>query len=415
MNASKLKNIIIINDYARVEGGAAKVAISSALGLALAGYKVSYVFAVGPASNDLIHPNIQLIDLKQYDLLDNPSRKDAAIRGVWNSQSYKVIKQYLNNISPYDTVVHIHTWVKSLSISAVAAVVNSKIPNVLTLHDYFSVCPNGGLYDYQKESICHKKPMSLDCVTTNCDARSYSHKLWRVIRQLAYKRAGFKNGIKNFISVSDYSESILKPLLPSTALFWRVGNPIDIKKASPTTPGNSRYYTYVGRLSAEKGALLLAKVKSITPDRLRFIGKGEVEEELMELLPEAEFLGWVDSTQISKYLYDTRALLFTSRSYETQGLVVLEAAAVGVPAVVASQTSATDYVTHNKSGLLFSTGNSASLDDQLALLECDDTVNRLGAQAYDDFWKKPPTLENHVKELVICYSDILNQHTDCFK
>ena len=365
MNASKLKNIIIINDYARVEGGAAKVAISSALGLALAGYKVSYVFAVGPASNDLIHPNIQLIDLKQYDLLDNPSRKDAAIRGVWNSQSYKVIKQYLNNISPYDTVVHIHTWVKSLSISAVAAVVNSKIPNVLTLHDYFSVCPNGGLYDYQKESICHKKPMSLDCVTTNCDARSYSHKLWRVIRQLAYKPAGFKNGIKNFISVSDYSESILKPLLPSTALFWRVGNPIDIKKASPTTPGNSRYYTYVG--------------------------------------------------QISKYLYDTRALLFTSRSYETQGLVVLEAAAVGVPAVVASQTSATDYVTHNKSGLLFSTGNSASLDDQLALLECDDTVNRLGAQAYDDFWKKPPTLENHVKELVICYSDILNQHTDCFK
>lgn len=412
MNSDKLRNIVIVNDYARVEGGAAKVAIASARGLALAGYNVTYIFAVGPASDDLVHSNIELIDLKQYDLLDNPNRVEASIQGIWNARSYKVIKNYLFKFNPNNTIVHIHTWVKSLSISAVSAVVNSGIPRVLTLHDYFSVCPNGGLYDYQKENICYKEPMSQDCITTNCDARSYSHKVWRVLRQFVYKPAGFKKGIKNFISVSDYSESVLKPLLPSDALFWRVGNPIDIQKVSPATPGNARYYTFIGRLSAEKGALLLAKVKNVTPDRLRFIGRGEISNQLKELLPEAEFVGWVDSDQVKNYLQDTRALLFTSRSYETQGLVVLEAAALGVPAIVASQTAATDYVIHNETGLLFKTGDSSSLDEQLAVLECDETVNRLGAQAYRKFWESQPNLESHVVELVTCYTAILNNGTD---
>lgn len=412
MKDDKLCNIIIINDYSRVEGGAAKVAIASARGLALAGYNVTYIFAVGPASNELLHPNIELIDLKQYDLLDNPNRVEASIKGIWNNRSYQVINNYLSKMNPDNTIVHIHTWVKSLSVSAVSAVVNSNIPRVLTLHDYFTVCPNGGLYNYQKESICHKQPMSMDCITTNCDARSYSHKIWRVLRQLAYKPAGFKTGIKNFISVSDYSESILKPLLPSDAHFWRVGNPIDIQKALPATPGNARYYTFIGRLSAEKGALLLGKVKNVSPDRLRFIGQGEISSQLRELVPEAEFVGWVDSDQVKNYLYDTRALLFTSRSYETQGLVVLEAAALGVPAVVASQTAATDYVIHNETGLLFETGDSSSLDEQLAVLECEDTVNRLGAQAYQKFWETQPDLESHVAELVTCYTAILKNGTD---
>lgn len=412
MSDDKLRNVVIINDYARVEGGAAKVAIASARGLALAGYNVTYIFAVGPASDDLVHANIKLIDLKQYDLLDNCNRLEASIKGIWNGRSYKVIKNYLSDFDPINTIVHIHTWVKSLSISAVSAVISSTIPRVLTLHDYFSVCPNGGLYNYQKESICYKTPMSLDCITTNCDARSYSHKAWRVLRQAVYKPAGFQKGIKNFISVSDYSEAILKPLLPSDALFWRVGNPIDIQKVSPATPGNAQYYTFIGRLSAEKGALLLAKVKNVTPDRLRFIGQGEISNQLRELLPEAEFVGWVGSDQVKNYLHDTRALLFTSRSYETQGLVVLEAAALGVPAIVASLTAATDYVIHNETGLLFATGDSSSLDDQLAVLECDETVNRLGAQAYQKFWESPPNLESHVAELVTCYTAILNNEMD---
>ncbi|CEP36894.1 Glycosyl transferase group 1 [Halomonas sp. R57-5] len=412
MSDEKLCNVVIINDYARVEGGAAKVAIASARGLALAGYNVTYIFAVGPASEDLIHSNIELIDLKQYDLLDNPNRFEASFQGIWNTRSYKVIKNYLSDFNPNNTIVHIHTWVKSLSVSAVSAVVSSNIPRVLTLHDYFSVCPNGGLYNYQQEGICHKVPMSIDCITTNCDARSYSHKAWRVLRQLVYKPAGFYKGIKNFISVSDYSETVLKPLLPNDSIFWRVGNPIDIQKVSPATPANARYYTFIGRLSAEKGALLLSKVKNIAPDRLRFIGSGEISDQLRELLPEAEFVGWVDAEQVKKYLQDTRALLFTSRSYETQGLVVLEAAALGVPAIVASQTAATDYVIHNETGLIFETGDSSSLDGQLAVLECDETVNRLGVQAYQKFWESQPNLESHVTALVTCYTSILTNETD---
>ena len=39
--------IIIINDYASIQGGAAQVAITSATALANAGYHISFVYATG--------------------------------------------------------------------------------------------------------------------------------------------------------------------------------------------------------------------------------------------------------------------------------------------------------------------------------------------------------------------------------
>lgn len=41
-------DIVVVNDYGGVQGGAAQVAIASTRGLADAGYKVTYVFAAGP-------------------------------------------------------------------------------------------------------------------------------------------------------------------------------------------------------------------------------------------------------------------------------------------------------------------------------------------------------------------------------
>ena len=35
---------------------------------------------------------------------------------------------------------------------------------VVTLHDYFSVCPNGGLFNYVTQKHCLKEPMSISCM-----------------------------------------------------------------------------------------------------------------------------------------------------------------------------------------------------------------------------------------------------------
>ena len=63
-------------------------------------------------------------------------------------------------------------WTKALSSSVfdVAFKMNFKV--VLTLHDYFTACPNGGYFDYKENKICKRKPLSWKCIKCNCDSNS---------------------------------------------------------------------------------------------------------------------------------------------------------------------------------------------------------------------------------------------------
>lgn len=402
-------NIIILNDYASVQGGAAKVAIESAIGLAEAGNNVTFIFGCGSLDYKLGNTvNVNCINLKQQDLISNPSKVDAAITGLWNRDVENKLSDIFNDFDPITTVVHIHSWVKSLSISAVSVATEYNFPMVLTLHDYFSVCPNGGYYNYKKQKVCELIPMSTSCFFSNCDSRNYQQKVWRFFRQKIYKFADFPRGGLNFITVSDFSESFIKSYLTERASFWRVPNPITTHHLPASDPSSSNIFTFIGRISPEKGVLLLTKLKFIPQEQLRFIGTGELENTLKEMLPQAEFLGWCDNQTIIDKLGDTRALLFTSQWYETQGLVVLEAAARGIPSIVSDATAAQEFIINGETGLIFESGNVNDLEENIIKLDGDDVfVRKMGSKAYDSYWDDPPTLRKHVDGLISCYQHII--------
>jgi len=402
-------NIIILNDYGVVQGGATQVAISSARGLAEAGYNVTYIFGTGEKDDALLHPNISIVDLGQYDLLSNPSRLNAAYTGIWNKDVQLKVDDILSEFDPQNTIVHLHSWVKVLSASVVSVVLNRQFPFVLTLHDYFSACPNGGFYNYQQQSICKLKPMSLACLTSNCDMRSYSQKIWRYCRQLFYPHAGIPDGIKNFISVSKFSEDILRPYLPRNANLQYVPNPIDITLDKVSNPSQSEYFSYVGRFSAEKGALLFAQATNLLNVSARFVGAGDLEDSLKEANNKAEFTGWVSRPEIVNYIKDSRAIIFPSEWYETQGMVVAEAAALGVPSIISDSCAARDFVVDGETGLLFEAGNVESLKDKIQLLaENPDLAREMGSRAYQEYWDNPNNMEKHLACLLEYYRTVLN-------
>jgi len=404
-------NILILNDYASIQGGAAQVAVTSARGLAQSGYRVTFVYAAGDSSPMLDHENITCISLGQFDLLNHPSRLKAAKSGLWNSDVEAKVDYLLKKYDPASTIIHIHSWVKALSVSAIACVLKHRFPVVLTLHDYFSICPNGGLFNYPKRSVCTLKPMSASCFISGCDGRSYPQKVWRYLRQAIYRHAGFPDVAIHYITVSDFSERLLRPHLPVGSRYWRIPNPIDVEKSDPACPQKSKKFTYIGRLSPEKGVLLLAQFKRVPQEQLRIIGSGELETDLKDMLPRAEFLGWCDGDKIMSCLEDTRALIFTSLLYETQGLVVGEAASRGVPSVVSDVTAASEFVLDGETGLLFASGDVDSLEQKLVKLgENDALVQCMGARAYERYWNNPPSLEEHVSRLIDLYNYIIKNY-----
>ena len=405
-------NIVVVNDYAAINGGAAKVAIDSAIGLAEQGFHVVYFAATGPIEPMLIESGVKVICLQQEDILNDPKRLRAATQGIWNKLAAKQMTDLLRQYSPDNTIIHVHGWTKALTSSPIRVAMQHGFKIVLTLHDYFIACPNGGFFDYPANKICTKRPLSISCVVHNCDVRSYTQKIWRVIRQLVQKYIGhIPSGVSAFIAVSAFSLEKLQEYLPSKSKIKLIPNPVITSQSKPVEVASNQDFLYIGRLSKEKGTGLFAEAMKQNNLKGIIVGDGPLSSSLRQQYPNMIFTGWLPPNEINKVLQKTRTLVFPSLLYETQGLVVHEAMALGVPVIVSDTSAAQDAIIDGSTGLYFRSGDLSSLKEKI--LQCQENsslVSRLGLNAYKTFWSKPPIIDNYINDLVTTYKDVLNEN-----
>lgn len=403
-------NIIIVNDFAHINGGAAAVALSSAIALSRLGHRVSLLSGVGPVMPDLIKAGVDVVCLDQPEIASDPGRLRAGVRGLWNKAAGRAMSDLLAEFDPKNSVVHVHGWTKCLSSSVIRATVERQFPVVLTIHDYFLACPNGGFYNYQKNKICQLTPLTGPCILSRCDKHSYARKLWRTARQIVQIESGLiPRRLRHFIAISEFSLDVIKSYLPEQARIHRIPNPIDMEMAEPVRCEQNKSMVQIGRLSPEKGILLFAAAAGeagITPV---FLGDGPCRSQLEQQFPEAIITGWLPREQVNNQLRWARALVFPSLWHETQGMVVLEAAAVGVPAIVADTCAARDLVSDGVTGLWFKGGDVNDLVKKIHLIKDNTLAGKLGRAAYDKYWSDPPTMPRHIDRLLSVYDEMLNR------
>ncbi|MFC0904975.1 glycosyltransferase family 4 protein [Clostridium sp. MT-14] len=400
-------NIIIANDYAHITGGADKVAIISAISLAEKNYDVYFFSSVGPVSEELKCSNVNVICLNQNDILSNKNRFQAAIYGIWNIRARLKFKLLLKKLNNKFTIIHLHSFTKGLSTSIIREAINENFKLVLTLHDYFAVCPNGGFFNYNTNEICHLKPMSRKCILCNCDSRKYVHKIWRVLRQNKQTKRGLlPSGIDNYIYISEMSKNVLVSFLPPNAKLYYVKNPVDIEKGKSVNVIKNNSFVYVGRLSKEKGCLLFAEAAKELNVNAVFVGDGELRDEIKRIYPESRITGWVDKMQVVNELDSTRALVFPSLLYETLGLTALEAQARGIPVIVSDACAVREVVKNRRTGLWFKRGDLEDLEEKMKLLMNDKLAKIYGQNAYLDYWENDFSIESHINQLEKVYDDI---------
>ena len=403
-------HIIIVNDFAHVNGGTATIALGSAIALAGRGLRVTLFAAVGPVDPQLRGVDgLEVICLDQPEILKDSNRLRAAAIGIWNAAAARRFRSLLAGVDRKHTVVHIHGWTKALSASVVRSALDQRFRVVLTLHDYFAACPTGTFFQFPQSRICPLQPMSSACISLNCDARHYSHKLWRVGRQWVQLHAGFlPAGVRDFVSISDLSEKVLKPFLPAGSHIHRVRNFTDVAKAPPVRVEQNALFAYSGRFSAEKGVQLFAQAAATAKIGALFIGDGPLLGEVRRIAPEAEITGWLSPARARHELRRARALVFPSLWYETQGLVVAEAAAMGIPAIVPDTCAAREWVSDGETGLWFKGGDASSLEQRLRQLADDPQLAaRLGSNAYLRYWQRPATIQAHCNGLQAVYASML--------
>jgi glycosyltransferase involved in cell wall biosynthesis len=404
-------NIVILNDFGFVSGGAASVAISSAKGLAARGHRVIFFTAVGPIDPSLSASGVEVIDTGQHDIRAKTTGLSAQLQMIWNSIAARTLLRRLLDLDYRRTIIHLHGWTKALSPSVAQVAATRRFKLVCTLHDYAVACPRGSFFDRGRMDHCRLTPLSWACVTCNCDSGNHLSKLLRTMRQAAQNKLGkIPSGIDAFVLVSRFSRAILEPYLPEHSLICEIPSPIEMERGKPADVAGNRPFLMVGRLTIEKGTILFARAARECGAPVVFGGDGPCRSAIATVNPFATITGWLSRAQVQEQLRHARALVFPSLWHETQGLVVPEAAAVGVPAVVSDTSAAAEGIRDGVTGLLFKNGDLSSLMEALRRLSDDTVVRQLGTACYDAYWKDPPTLERHAERLEELYESVLSRH-----
>ena len=400
--------VIIVCDQAHVNGGAAKVAIRSARGLAEAGCDVVFACAVGPVADDLRHPNIRVALMDAPDIWQIKNPLKAAATGVWNAAAGRWLAALLAREAGPDTLIHLHHWTRVFSPAGLRAIAESRLPVCVTMHNYFSFCPNGAYFNFRQNAPCPLKPMSMACMASHCARGSYAHKAVRVARQWPTDRGFAEMRDLTFVHVAAFAQRFATPFLPGHARHALVPNMIDAPQREAAQPDKARAVLFVGRLEGEKGPHLLAAAARATGTPVRFLGSGPMESEIRAANPDAELLGWQPPETVYDIIAQARAVIAPSLWFEPGPLVIAEAQAMGVPGIVTRDTGAAGFVRHGENGFVTDSATQPALEQALRALD-DATVARMGQAAYTDFWADPLTTQRHARETMAVYEAMLRR------
>mgnify|MGYP001217017319 CR=1 FL=1 len=406
--ATRIMNVIIVNDHSYLAGGVSRVAISEAIGLSRMGMQVTFFSGKGPADPELINSDVNLVCLSQQDFLERSGKLGASVAGFHNWTACRSLADFLKTKDPLQTVVHYHSWMKVLSPAILGVARARGFRSVLTLHDFFINCPNGGLINYQSNQICKLKPLSVQCLSTHCDSRSFGHKCWRSLRGLYQAHA-----VKPFETIDKIlavSELCREKVIEGTEAEPRIDvllNPIDLAPAAPAPVGQNEHFVFVGRLSPEKGLPVLLDAIRGTDIKLRIIGEGPIATD--HSLTNVEWLGWLSPENVMAEIRQARALVFPSIWYVTFGLTAFEAMAHGVPVVVSDCTATAGYIEDGVTGLHFRRCDTTQLQQQLSAIDqSSELATTIGNNAFNWFKASGLDLSSHVDKLLNFYEELVS-------
>jgi glycosyltransferase involved in cell wall biosynthesis len=393
---------LVINDASTVRGGATKVAMRCIQAATDAG--ISCTALVGDDGSGIrsTFPNVHVEALNERPLRDGVGLGDVISRN-FNARAYTRLTALLSSAPP-DTVVHVHGWSQILSPSIFHALARSKTRVLLTTHDFFLACPNGGYVDYRKGEICNRRPLSLSCFVTDCDKRNYLHKLWRFARSETQLFAGeeFWRRIEIILVHERMEDYLVRAGFHRN--FTTLRTPAEpLCRDGRVSSWRSERVLFLGRMTWEKGVHTLAEALNLTQTVATLIGRGPLLDEIRKELPQCWVAGWLEDGEVARIAGQTRYLVMPSRMPEPYGLVTAEALMCGIPVVVSSNALIAEEVERNNAGLVFESGNARSLAEKMALMRSDDLVRHLSDGAYDFGKRIAPNWEEWSRKMIDLY------------
>ncbi|WP_418548050.1 glycosyltransferase family 4 protein [Ruminococcus bromii] len=407
--------ILLVNKYHYVKGGSETYYFGLAKLLEEHGNEVIY-FAMQDEKNYAC-PQSEYFS-KNVDFNKSMSavqKLSAGFHALYSFDAKKKIEKLIKDEKP--DIVHINLVHRHITLSILNAIQKFNIPVVLTAHDLNCVCPTHTmLCDGKVCDRCVREHSYKPAIEQKCVKNSAMQTYLAVIEAKNYERMHMYDKIDFYICPSDFyrrqfvESHITKNPIVHWVNFLPSGTQYHLCKDIDD------YFLFFGRLSVEKGLMSLVKAyhKGNFENKLYLVGDGPLRKDLETYVKENNltdkviFTGFQSGGELKKYVEHAKCVILPSEWYENGPYSILEAIAVGKPAIVSNYGGLPEIVDDGITGFICEPNNPDSLCECLKKMNSlsDDEYSRMSESALKKA-KDSCDCEAYYNKLMKCYKELI--------
>jgi len=295
------------------------------------------------------------------------------LNSFFSLKTISEIKKIIEEKRP--DIAHIHNIFPIISPSIYYVLQKNKIPIIQTIHNYRFYCSNG--LSLKNDKICNKcEELSFKNVFYICNKDKKLYDL--LLSLIIYINRKFKvyNKIDYFIAPSKFIKNKLISFgIGRNKIILRRNF---VKKSKEKVDGvknfKTKYFTFIGRISREKGVIELIKVfKEIRNVELMVIGDGPLKNTIeriikRERISNIKILGFISGEKKDTIISHGIANIIPSICYENCPLVLAECLKGGVPVIVNDLGALSEYIKDEYNGYVYNFNNLNTLREKILKL-----------------------------------------------
>ena len=328
-------------------------------------------------------------------------------RAIWSAPAARALEGLLAEWRP--DVAHVHAPSRYLTPSVIEVLARAGIPQVMTLHDFKPWCTNRVLFAHGRHCERCKGGQHWRAAVTGCVQGSNLKSLVGAWEAYDHDRRGAYATITTFLAPSRAARDQAIAMGGEAARIRLLPHAVDA--GEPGRGGVTsrewpvRFVLFAGRLSDEKGVgQLPALARAIAPVPLWVAGGGAREPWLQKHAPATlHMLGTLAPQELAVIRARATAVVVPSVFPETFGYAVAEAMLDARPVVAARVGAVPELIEHERTGLLVTPGDTASLISATQRTLADPVAAALWAEAARAHVVAAHAPERHVRELLECY------------
>ena len=405
--------VLLVNKFHYIKGGSETYYFSLGDLLEKRGHQVIW-FSMEDERNVPCAQSKYFVDNVDFNASGNPVKTtEAALHLLYSREAGKKFARLLDDEKP--DIIHLNIFQSQLTGAVVEEAYKRHIPMVYTAHDLKSVCPNYLMMHHQK--TCEK---CLDghywhCFANCCMKASRAKSLLASMESYVYKLKKTYKKIDYVITPSDFYKKKLEESEVFHCPIEHVKNFLP-KGTAYEEGGRGTYFLYFGRLSKEKGirTLIEAFSKAKIEEKLYIAGSGPEEEQLRSMVKDLGmenrilFLGFKTGTELKEIVANALCVCLPSEWYENGPYSILEAQALGRPAIVSDYGGLPELVEDGRTGYITKAGDVPDLTEKIQKMshsQMDSAyISTKAAQAY--------SADLYAEHIVRLYEKLISERLD---